>query len=191
MTPERAADLAARKGLSLSEPELVGVAAIISKTGDLAPESEVVREFLDGGLTTGMLTFFLPWMWRYRQGDSPVPTDVWRALFAHAEYTEDMVVTRRPTRTVRAYRGATRANQEGLSWSLDVGQAEYFARDRQAPGVATASVWVTNIPAERVFARYVDGWEKEVTADVRGLAIHPLEEAHLLPKPHAWWQLWR
>lgn len=112
-------------------------------------------------------------------------------MFEHAEYTENMVVAPRPTRTVRAYRGATEANREGLSWSLDPEQARYFARDRQAPGVTTARVWVTNIPAERMFARYTDGWEQEVTADVRGLAIHPLEEEHLLPHPRAWWQWWR
>lgn len=187
MTPERAAGLAARKGLRLSQRELAGVAAIINKTGDLAPESEVVREFLDGGLTTGMLTFFLPWMWRYRQGDSPVPTDVWRAMFEHAEYTEDMVVKSRPTKSVRAYRGATEANREGLAWSLDVEQARYFARERQAPGVTMARVWLTDIPTERVLARYMDGWEQEVTADVRSLTIHPLEEAHLVAKRRSWW----
>lgn len=137
-----------------------------------------------------MLTVFLPWMWRYREGNSTVPTDVWRAMFEHAEYTEDMVVRSRPTKTMRAYRGATEANREGLSWSLDVEQAKYFARDRQAPGVTTARVWVTNIPAERMFARYADGWEQEVTADVRGLDVHPLEEEHLLPRPRSWWP-WR
>lgn len=175
--------MAARACLNLSARELADVAAIVDKTGNFAPESEVVARFNEGTLTPGVLTFFVPRLWRDRLGDSPVPTDVWRAMFEHAEYTENMVVASRPTKTVRAYRGATEANREGLSWSLDVEQAKYFARDRRAPGVTTARVWVTNIPPERMLARYTDGWEQEVTADVRGLAVRPLEEEHLLPKP--------
>ena len=103
-------------------------------------------------------------------------------MFEHAQYTEDMVVRERPRRTFRAYRGATSENREGLSWSLDVEQAKYFARFRQAPGVQ-AHVWVTNIPPERMFARFLDGYEKEITADVRGLDIRPLEQEHHLPRP--------
>lgn len=183
--------MAARACLDLSAQELADVAAIVDKTGNFAPEPEIVARFKAGTLTPGALTFFVPRLWRDRLGDSPVPTDVWRAMFQHAGYTEDMVVSPRPKRTVRAYRGATEANREGISWSLDVGQAKYFARDRQAPGVTTARVWVTNIPPERMLARYMDGWELEVTADVRGLAIRPLEEEHLLPHPRAWWQWWR
>lgn len=191
MTPEHVAAMAAHACLNLSAQELADVAAIVDKTGNFAPETEIVARFKSGTLTPGALTFFLPRLWCFRLGDSPVPIHVWRAMFEHAEYTENMMVAPRPTRTVRAYRGATEANREGLSWSLDPEQAKYFARDRQAPGVTTARVWVTNIPAERMFARYTDGWEQEVTADVRGLAVHPLEEEHLLPKPRAWWHWWR
>lgn len=42
MTPERAAGMADRMGLSLTERELAGVADIINETGNLAPEPEVV-----------------------------------------------------------------------------------------------------------------------------------------------------
>lgn len=161
-TAEHMAKMADRASLTLSERELAEVVSIVEKTGNFAPEFEVVAKFTAGALSPGVLTFFLPrMMWRYRETDSHVSTDVWRAMFQHANYTDDRVVTPRPTKTVRAYRGATQANREGLSWSLDVGQAEHFARSRQAPGVTTACVWVTNIPAERVFARYLEEWEKE------------------------------
>ena len=190
MTPDRAADLAAHAGLRLSERELTEVAAIIDQTGSLAPETEVVARYQAGALTPGILTFFLPHMWRYREGDSPVPMEVWRAMFLSAEYTEDMVVQTRPTKTVRAYRGATEENREGISWTLDVRQAKYFAAERQAPGVVSAQVWVTNIPPHCMLARYTDGWEQEITADVRRLTIHPLEDEGLLPKPRWWWRWW-
>lgn len=173
--------------LNLTAQELETVIAIVSQTGNFAPEAEVVAEFSGGALTPGTLTFFLPWMWRYRKDDSEVPTHIWRAMFQHAYYTEDMKVCPPPKRTVRAYRGATEANREGLSWSLDIDQARYFARSRQAPGDFSARVWVTNIPAERMFARFMSGLEKEITADARELDIRPVEEAHLLPKIH-WWQ---
>lgn len=176
--------------LNLTAHEHRQIAAIVEKTNNFAPENEVAKEFRRGALTPGMLTFFLPWMWRYRDDNSQVPIEDWRAMFQEAYYTKDMRVQPRPKRMVRAYRGATEVDRDGLSWSLDVEQAEYFARFRQAPGVMTARVWVTNIPGERVFARYMSGWEKEITADVRGLDIRPIEEAHLLPKVH-WLQIRR
>ena len=182
---ENVAGMASRMRLNLSERELAEITATVTATGSFAPEPETVAQFRAGALTRGMLTFYLPWLWRYRQDDSRVPNDVWRAMFEQVEYTEDMVVRDRPRRTFRAYRGATTENREGLSWSLDVEQAKYFARSRQAPG-ARARVWVTNIPPERVFARFTDGWEKEVTADVRGLDIRPLEDERLLPRPRNW-----
>ncbi|MGJ4846605.1 hypothetical protein [Leifsonia sp. Le1] len=174
--------MATRARLHLSGDELAGIVTLVDRTGNLAPEAEVVRQFTAGTLTSPMLTFFVPRMWRYRADHSSVPTDVWRAMFERAHYTEDMVVRRRPRRTRLAYRGATEQNKEGLSWSLDVDQARYFARFRQAPKVSTARVWVTRIPADRVFARYMDGSEKELTADVRGLQIYPLEEAYRLSR---------
>lgn len=168
--------MAERAQLILSDDEFAGIVRLVNETGNLAPEPAVVERFEAGGLTPGMLTFFLPRMWRYRLGDSPVPVEVWRAMFEFAEYTEDMVVQRRRRASRVAFRGATQANREGLSWSLDVEQARYFARYRQAPGDRSASVWVTRIPSDRVYARYMDEMEKELVADVRGLDVRPLEE---------------
>ncbi|MBF4608935.1 hypothetical protein [Curtobacterium sp. VKM Ac-1393] len=168
--------MAERAQLTLSDDEFAGIVRLVNETGNLAPEPAVVERFESGALTPGMLTFFLPRMWRYRLGDSPVPGEVWRAMFEFAEYTEDMVVQRRRRGTWVAFRGATQANREGLSWSLEVEQARYFARDRQAPGDRSASVWVARIPSDRVYARYMGGIEKELVADVRGLDVRSLEE---------------
>jgi hypothetical protein len=168
-------EMAARAHLVLSDDEFAGVVRLVNETGNLAPELAVVERFKSGSLSRGMLTFFLPRMWRFRLGHSPVPVEVWRAMFEFAEYTEDMVVQRPRRGTWIAYRGATEANREGLSWTLDVEQARYFARDRQAPGDYSATVWVARIPSNRVYARYMDGFEKELTADVRGLNVRSLE----------------
>lgn len=184
-TAENVADMARHMRLNLSERELAMIVATVKETGSFAPEAATVAQFQAGVLTRGMLTFYLPWLWRYREDESHVPADMWRAMFEHAEYTEDMVVRERTRRTFRAYRGATSENRDGLSWSLDVEQAKYFARSRQAPG-AQASVWVTNIPPDRIFAQFIDGPEKEITADVHGLDIRPLEDERLLPRPRNW-----
>jgi len=184
-TAEYVAAIANRRCLHLSARELAEITAMVMETGSFAPESETVARFKAGALTRGMLTFFVPWLWRDRPDTSPVPNEVWRGMFEQVEYTEDMVVRDRPRRTVRAYRGATAENSDGLAWSLDVEQAKYFARSRQAPG-AHAQVWVANIPPQRIFARFIDGWENEVTADARGLDIRPLEDEHLLPRPRNW-----
>jgi len=178
--------IAERARLRLTDDEFAGIVELVNETGNFAPEAAVVDRFRSGALTPSMLTFFLPRMWRYRLDHSPVPVEVWRAMFEFAEYTEDMVVRRRRRGTWVAYRGATEANREGLSWTLDVEQARYFARFRQAPGDRSATVWATRIPADRVYARYMDEYEKELTADVRGLDIRSLEEWHSDEVP-----LWR
>lgn len=185
---ENIAGIAHSMRLNLTEHELSEIVATVKGTGSFAPEAEAIAQFQAGTMTPGVVTFYLPRLWRYRPDTSKVPSEVWRAMFEQAEYTEDMVVRERPKRTYRAYRGATFENRDGLSWSHDVEQAKYFARFRQAPG-APARVWVTNIPPERMHARYLDGWEQETTADVRGLDIRPIEEEHLLRRPRHWpWQ---
>lgn len=181
-TADTVQKLAAGANIVFTPDEAARVTAIVAGTGSLAPEAEVVALFQQGALSPNMLAFFLPWMWMSRPDDSPVPTETWRAMFQATPYTEDKRVTHRRGRSVRAYRGATEANRYGLSWSLDVKQARYFAASRQAPGVRDARVWVTNISAERVFARFMQGWEKEVTADVRGLLVYPIEEERRLPR---------
>jgi hypothetical protein len=74
-------------------------------------------------------------------------------------------------------------NREGLSWSLDLEQARYFARDRQAPGDHTGTVWVARVPSDRIYARFMEGCEKELTADVRGLDVRSLDEWRAYPVP--------
>lgn len=164
------------------------ITSIISRTGNLAPEAELVRLFSCGQLSQASVTYFLPRLWVGREGNSRVPAETWRRMFGVVAYTEDGIVQPRPRRTVRAYRGAIEANREGLAWSLDLHQAEYFARHRQAPGVSTGRVWVTNIPASRVLARVMEGWEKELVADVRGLEVLPIEQEARLPTPRWWWR---
>lgn len=175
--------------LQLTESEISHVEEIVAETGDWAPRDEVIRRFQDGILTPGILTFFVPWIWQLKNDECAVSNDVWHGMFGEAHFTVDRVVSKRPRQTIRAYRGATFENRHGLSWSLDKYQAEYFARSRQAPG-AVARIWVANIPASKIYAHYLDGWEKEVTADVRGLDIYPVEDAGNLPRIRSW-QWWR
>ena len=181
-TADTVQEMAAGANIVFTPDETAQVTAIVAGIGSFAPEAEVVALFQQGALSPNMLAFFLPWMWVSRPDGSPVPTETWWAMFQATPYTEEKRVTRSRGWSVRAYRGAIKANRYGLSWSLDVGQARYFAAYRQAPRVHDARVWVTNIPAEWIFARFVQGWEKEVTADVRGLAVYPVEEERRLPR---------
>lgn len=171
-----------------TDMDIEEIEGIIKRTGNLAPISELVRLFSRGEISRAALTLFLPRAWVGREANSQVPVETWRAMFEHIAYTEDGVVLPRPRRTVRAYRGATEANREGLSWSLDPRQAEYFARARQAPRVTTGRVWVANIPADRVFARVLESMEKEIVVDVRDLDILPVELEAQLPTPRWWWR---
>lgn len=175
--------------LDLSEAEVAGIVALVRETGSLAPQDEVIAQFKAGALTPGMLTYFTPWLWKSKLDTCTVETEVWRTMFQEAEYTQDTVVTTPPKRTIRAYRGATEKNREGLAWTLEVDQAKYLARYRQAPEANTARVWATKIPPERMLACFTEGWEKEIVADVRGLDIRPVEEADLLPRirMRPWW----
>lgn len=181
-------DAALRRQITLSDADVDQITGIVDRTGSLAPAGELVKAFSHGELSRAALTYFLPRVWVSRESTSQVPVETWRAMFERVAYTEDGVVQPRRLRTVRAYRGAIEANREGLAWSLDPQQAEHFARDRQAPRVRAGRVWVTNIPASRVFARYMEGMEKEVVADVRGLGILPVEEEGHLPTPRWWWR---
>lgn len=171
--------------LDLSDPELRLIVEIINKTGDYAPRDEIINRFQGNELTPAVLTFFLPQIWIMKQDECTVPNDVWHSMFHHCFFTNDRKVTNKPRRTVRAYRGATAENRDGLAWSLDADQARYFARSRQAPG-SRAQVWATNIPSSRVYAHFMDGWEQEITADVRGLTIVPLENESSLPRVFTW-----
>lgn len=164
--------MAQRSNLLLGPEEVANAVRIIDSTGSLAPSDHVAQLFLGGKLTPAELTFFLPRMWRNRPAESATPDEVWRQMFDYALYTEDMAVARRRRKSCRAYRGATAENREGLSWSTDLGQARYFAASRQAPGIV-GQVWVVNIPGDRMRAKFGEGWEKEIVADVRGLNIVP------------------
>lgn len=179
-------DWVIRNRIVHTDMDIDEIAGIIKRTDNLAPVSELVRLFSRGEISRAALTLFLPRVWVEREANSQVPVETWRAMFEHIAYTEDGIVKSRRRRTVRAYRGATEANRAGLSWSLDPGQAEYFARERQAPMATAGRVWVANIPADRVFARVLEGMEKEIVADVRDLDILPVELEAQLPTPR-WW----
>lgn len=179
-------DWVIRNRIVHTDMDIDEIEGIIKRTGNLAPISELVRLFSRGEISRAALTLFLPRAWVGREANSQVPVETWRAMFEHIAYTEDGVVLPRPRQTVRAYRGATEANREGLSWSLDPRQAEYFARERQAPRDRTGRVWVVNIPADRVFARVLEGMEKEIVADVRDLDILPVDLEAQLPTLR-WW----
>lgn len=77
------------------------------------------------------------------------------------------------------FRGATEDNREGISWTLCLRQARYFAERRQAREVADATVWQCHVPANRLLAHF-NGVEHEYVADVRGLRIREAE-------PLTWW----
>ncbi|MGP9744761.1 hypothetical protein [Brachybacterium sp. AOP29-B2-41] len=179
-------DWVIRNRIVHTDMDIDEIAGIISRTDNLAPVSELVRLFRRGEVSRAALTFFLPRVWVGLEANSQVPVETWRAMFEHIAYTEDGIVKSRPRRSVRAFRGATEANRAGLSWSLDPRQAEYFARERQAQRDRTGRVWVVNIPADRVFARVLEGMEKEIVADVRGLRILPVEQEAQLPTLR-WW----
>jgi len=175
--------------LDLSDREIRLVLEIVNRTGDYAPRDEIINLFQGDELPPAVLTFFLPQIWNLKQDGCTVPNDVWHSMFQQCLFTTDRKVARKPRRIVRAYRGATAENRDGLAWSLDVEQARDFARSRQAPG-SRAQVWATNIPPNRVYAHFMEGWEQEITADVRGLTIVPIEKESSLPQVFTWpWNL--
>jgi hypothetical protein len=106
---------------------------------------------------------------------------MWREMFHQIPYTVDFRVAPRPIRPLTLFRGATPEKREGISWTLSLDQARYFARYRQAPGTRDATVWVCRVPADRMLARVKEqSFEHEVVADVRGLDIREAE-------PLSWW----
>lgn len=127
-----------------------------------------------GDVSRELMTALLPSLWRYRQDKNTLPIDAWRTMFKHAYFTSAYRKTRRPRfRTITIYRGATEANREGISWSLDRGQARYFAQSRQDPNSREPTyVWTCQLPPGRQLANIGNmSFEAEIVADVRGLNI--------------------
>ena len=161
-------ELASSRGISLTATE-AKVAAELDRFG---AEGELANAFAAGALSRDLLTHLVPEAWRYRTDNSTVPDEVFREMFLAARFTQDFEVAPRPRRAVLAFRGASPRGREGIAWTLDLDQAQYFARARHGQ---TATIWVCRIPADRILARYVRmSSENEVTADVRGLEITEL-----------------
>lgn len=120
------------------------------------------------------LAFALPRIWRYRLDRCPIPVSTWRAMFQAANYTHDFHLAARPRWPMRRYRGAVKANREGLSWTTRLDQAVYFARSRQGPR-QFGDVWQTTAPPSRVLAFITD--EGEYVIDARGLPMEMIDPA--------------
>lgn len=172
-------------GADFDQRDFNMVKSIINRTGSWAPLDEVVRLFRRDELSSAALTFFVPWIWSMQSEDCDVPNEVWHGMFQRCAYTVDKRVAKLPRRTVRVYRGATAENRDGLSWSFDVGQAAFFAKKKQVRG-APGEVWAANVPADYFYARYTEGWEQELTADVRELQVVPLANEADLPRVFRW-----
>lgn len=170
------ARIAADRGIVLSKADLEvidSVHATAAVPGASHAAAVLAGRLVNSTVSTAVLTYMVPPLWRFRDDRCAVPTESWRELFAACAYTHDFAVARRPRRwrPYTLYRGATAENRHGLSWTGDIEQARYFARHRQAPG-ADARVWRCRVPADRVLARIVAmSWEDEYVADVRGFDV--------------------
>jgi hypothetical protein len=172
---ELVTESARRQGISLNARQAALVAEI-GWSGRLPEDkhAELLDRFEAGELDQDVLTALGPNLWRNRPDGSGHDYTRWRELLRACRYTRDFHVARRPRGRTLAFRGATEANREGISWSLDISQADYFARSRQDPHGPRATIWACWIPAARELARIGEhGWEKEIVADVRGLSIAP------------------
>lgn len=168
--------IASARGITLSPSDLATIGAIYATTPHPTGSQRaaaVAAMFEQEGLSSAVLTYLVPPLWRFRDDRCEVPVGSWRALFEGCVYTHDFEVAQRPLRwrPYTLYRGATVENRYGLSWTGDVDQARYFARSRQAPGVR-GSVWQCRVPANRVLARVsAMSWEDEYVCDVRNCTV--------------------
>lgn len=170
------ADIAADRGILLSSADLNTISAIHAVAP--RPTGRQITAALasmigDPRLTSAVLTYLVPPLWRFRDDRCDLPIESWRPLFEGCAYTHDFEVARRPLRwrPYTLYRGATIENRFGMSWTGDIDQARYFARSRQAPG-AHGAVWQCRVPANLVLARVCAmSWEDEYVSDVRGCDV--------------------
>lgn len=95
----------------------------------------------------------------------------WVKRFRGVGFTFDGRLASPPPVPLVLYRGATDVGRFGLSWSLNLVVAEWFAR------VRGGEVWACVVPLERVLAWVDEGFGDqqvrgvEVVADVEGLAL--------------------
>lgn len=140
-------------------------------------EYELARVFKEQNPSRAFMTYWVPECWRFRRDTSSLELELWREMFQACAYTHDFEVDRRPRRSLTVFRGAVERNKYGLSWTLDIEQARYFATSRQDPfSTEKAQIWVCTVPPERTFAR-IDkvSMENELVADVRDLDVRPAE----------------
>ena len=96
--------------------------------------------------------------------------DRWAELFDQAGYTVDGIVTARPTRPLKLWRGALGEGRDGWSWTDDREQAAWFAARPFYEGAA--KVWVAKVPPEALLARITEArpGENEYVVDTRIVA---------------------
>lgn len=102
--------------------------------------------------------------------DTHLEHDAWRAMFDAAGYTEDGVITDRPSESVRLWRGSVAERRDDWSWTdnRDVA-ARYASGDwYRRP---TGTVWTALVEPSRLLARNTGRGEHEYVVDARGLAI--------------------
>jgi hypothetical protein len=76
--------------------------------------------------------------------------DSWVELFGEAGYTHDGEPAPRPSKPVTAYRGCSDDRRFGMSWSIDLDRARWFA-DRDL-GKGKGHVYVLSAPPESMLA---------------------------------------
>ncbi|WP_136313541.1 hypothetical protein [Actinomyces procaprae] len=137
-----------------------------------------------------LLGYALPSAWRFRQDryglDPQLVIDMFRTMAGLNGFTMWGEPAPRPRGRLTLFRGATSANRCGPSWTVDPSVARYFANSRQSPG-AMATVWVAQIPADRLLAYFPD--EREFIVDLTG-ADHLVHPAPPSARSH-WLTRWR
>jgi hypothetical protein len=164
-------ELATQRGFHLTDQEIRVACHLYSNDYEGLPH-QLWQLHEEGALTGDLPSFLIPEVWRLKLDNCAVPVEAWRALFATTRFTSGFAAAERPRRSVRLYRGATPANREGLSWTLNVDIASYFLHHRQALG-SQAALWSSSVPPERLLA-FIDH-EEEYVADVRGLDVRAVD----------------
>lgn len=171
-------DDAHRKGVELSKRDLDLCMQLEERIPDPHErEYELARIFKEQSPSQEFMSYWIPECWRYRRDTSSLDLDIWREMFRACAYTHDFKVSRLPRRPLTVFRGATESNKYGISWTLDIEQARYFATSRQDPfSTEKAQIWVCTVPPERMFARIEKmSMENELVADVKDLDVRPAE----------------
>ncbi len=96
---------------------------------------------------------------------------VWVSIFREAGFVSDPPDLRPPSEPLTVYRGATFGRRRGMSWTLDLDRARWFAsRSSLLTGRPVGMVFRSSIPPESVLAIMTGGRrEAEVVVDPVGL----------------------